>query len=82
MTDSDVRDHLDAKRERNEQRRIEAVKRWVDYIESEPPEKWGPQQNTVVDAQLEAAQEAGHSTAHRQFVRDVADEILERSDDS
>ncbi|WP_236044559.1 hypothetical protein [Haloarcula salinisoli] len=41
MTDSNTRDELDAKRERNKQQRIEGIKRWVEYIKSEPPETWG-----------------------------------------
>ena len=35
--------------------RIEAIKRWVEYIQTEPPEVWGPQQNVIVNAQAEAA---------------------------
>ena len=37
MADSNVRDQLDEKHERDRERRIEAVKRWVEYIKSEPP---------------------------------------------
>lgn len=82
MTDSNVRDHLDAKHERNREQRIEAVKRWVEYIRSEPVDKWGPQQNTVVDDQLAAAQHSETSVAHHQRVNDVAEQILEIRDDS
>lgn len=49
MTDSSVRDRLDAKHEGDRERRIAAIKRWVAHIESEPPEVWGPQQNAIVD---------------------------------
>ncbi len=41
MSDSNAPEHLDAKHERNREQRIESIKRWVDYIKSEPPEKWG-----------------------------------------
>jgi len=41
MNDSNAREHLDAKHERNREQRIEGIKRWVEYIESEPPETWG-----------------------------------------
>lgn len=82
MRDSNVPDHLDAKHEQNREQRIEAVKRWVEYIKSEPPEKWGPQQNTIVNDQLEAAQSVQISAAHRQHLKDVADEVIEARDDS
>ncbi|QKY19744.1 hypothetical protein B4589_004865 [Halolamina sp. CBA1230] len=81
MTDSNEPDGLHAKHERNREQRIAAIKRWVAYIQSEPPEKWGPQQNAVVDDQLEAAQDAGTSAAHKQHVEDVAAEIAEVADD-
>jgi len=76
MSDSPERDGLEAEHERNRERRIEAVKRWVAYIESEPPETWGPQQNAVVDGQLDAAGAVELSASHRQHVRDVAAEII------
>ena len=56
MNDSNAREYLDAKHERNHKQRIEGIKRWVEYIKSEPPETWGPQQNAVVNDQLDAAQ--------------------------
>lgn len=82
MTDSNVPDYLDTKHEQNRQERIEAVKRWVEYIKSAPPEKWGPQQNTVVNDQLKAAQSVKTSAAHQQHVKDVAKEIADVRDDS
>jgi hypothetical protein len=82
MRDSNARDHLDAKHERNREQRIEGIKRWVEYIESEPPETWGPQQNAVVNDQLNAAQSVQTSASHQQHVKDVAAEILEVSDES
>ncbi|MDL5363052.1 hypothetical protein [Halalkalicoccus sp. NIPERK01] len=82
MSDSNAREHLDAKHERNREQRIEGIKRWVEYIKSEPPETWGPQQNAVVNDQLDAAQSVQTSADHQQHVEDVAAEILEVSDES
>ena len=81
MNDGDLRDHLDAKHERNREQRIEGIKRWVEYIRAEPPETWGPQQNAIVDDQLDAAQAVETSAAHQQRVRRVAREITESRDD-
>jgi hypothetical protein len=82
MSDSNTPDSLDGRHERNRQQRIEGIKRWVDYITSEPPEIWGPQQNAVVDDQLESAQNVRVSADHRQRVEDVASEIVEASEDA
>ncbi len=82
MSDSNAPEHLDAKHERNREQRIESIKRWVDYIKSEPPEKWGPQQNAVVNDQLNAAQTVQTPASHQQHVKDVAAEILEASSES
>jgi len=82
MSDSNARERLDAKHERNREQRIEGIKRWVDYIKSEPPETWGPQQNAVVNDQLDAAQSVQTSASHQQYVKDVAAEILEASSES
>ncbi|RLM53792.1 hypothetical protein, partial [Halorubrum sp. Atlit-26R] len=61
--------------------RIAAVKRWVAYIQSGPPEVWGPQQNAVVNGQLSAAQHVATSAAHQQHVAAVAAEIRAVRDD-
>lgn len=82
MSDSNATETLDAKQERNRQQRIEGIKRWVEYIKSEPPETWGPQQNAVVNDQLDAAQNVRTSAAHKQRVKEVAAEIIEARDDS
>jgi len=58
------------------EQRIAAIKRWVAYIQSEPPEVWGPQQNAVVNGQLTAAQHVATSAVHRQHVAAVAQDIL------
>jgi hypothetical protein len=82
MSDLNAPDHLDMKHERNREKRIEGIKHWAKYIESEPPEKWGPQQNAVVNGQLDAAQSVQTSAAHQQHVKDVAAAILDMSDES
>lgn len=82
MGDSNAPEHLDATDERNRDQRIETITRWVEYITSEPPEKWGPQQNVVVNDQLDAAQTVQTSASHQQHVRDVAADIVERRDPS
>jgi hypothetical protein len=74
-------DQLDAKHDRNREQRIAAIKRWVSYIQSEPPEVWGPQQNAVVNGQLTAAQHVATSAAHQQHVADVAHDILAIQDE-
>jgi hypothetical protein len=81
MSDSNAREHLGAKHERNQEQRIEGIKRWVDYIRSEPPEVWGPQQNAVVDDQLDAAQSVQQSASHQQHVKDVTAAIIEERGD-
>lgn len=83
MTSENEPDSLEEKQRHNRKQRIEAVKRWVAYIQSEPPEVWGPQQNAIVESQLDAAQSAELSADHKQRVSDVAQEILdEKSDES
>ena len=82
MTDSNAREHLETKHERNREQRIEGIKRWVEYIESESPETWGPQQNAVVNDQLDAAQSVQTPASHQQYVKDVAAEIMEVSHES
>lgn len=80
MIHSNTREDPDATPERDREQRIEAIKRWVAYIESEPPETWGPQLNTLVDNHLHAAQGIPTSAAHRQHVDAVAREIVEERD--
>jgi hypothetical protein len=82
MDDSNAPEYLDAKDERNHEQRIEGIKRWIEYIESEPPETRGPQQNAIVNVQLDAAQSVQTSASHQQHVKDVAAEIIEASDKS
>lgn len=80
MNDSPNFDGLDAKHERNRSERMEAVVRWAEYVRAEPPEVWGPQQNVVVDSQLESAQATGLDADHEQRVRMFAETATEERD--
>lgn len=82
MSDSLKPDTIDVKHDGDWQQRITAIKRWVAYINAEPPDTWGPQQNAVVNGQLTAAQHVATSAAHQQHVTAVAREIrdLQESD--
>ena len=46
------------------------------YIDAHPPEVCDPQQNEVVNGQLESAQAADVSAEERAQVREFADEVL------
>jgi len=68
MTDSNARDALEAKHERNRKRRIAGIKRWVEYVRTHDPEEWGDQLNRLVDSQLESARQSDVDAEHRQRV--------------
>jgi len=57
--------------------RYEQVIRWVEYINEHPPEVWGPQQNAVVNGQIESAQAVDVSAEEKQAIREFADDVLE-----
>lgn len=82
MNDSNAREYLDSKHQNDQSRRMEGVKRWVEYIKSNSPETWGPQQNSVVEGQLTAAEQTGLSATHLQKVQTVAEGILREQDNS
>lgn len=68
MSDSNGSDPLAEKHERNREQRVEAVKRWVEYIREHPAETWGRQQNRLVDSQIESARESAVGMEHRRRV--------------
>lgn len=72
MTDSDKREALSEKHERNRDQRLGQIKQWASYLRSEPPEKWGPQLNSLVDSQLEAARNTSISTEQRQRIERIS----------
>ena len=57
--------------------RYEQVIRWVEYINEHPPEVWGPQQNAVVNGQIESARAVEVSAEEKQAIREFADDVLE-----
>jgi len=73
MSDSDPSDRLAAKHERNRRERLAGIKRWAEYVRDQPPEVWGPQQNRLVNTQLESAREADLSPEHERRVRAFAE---------
>lgn len=82
MSNSEKFDALDEKHERNRQQRLAAIKRWADYITDNPADVWGPQQNAVVNAQLESASAADLGVEHERRVREFAESIdADRPDD-
>lgn len=68
MSDSNARDELEAKRERNRQQRVTGVKRWVEFIRTHAADEWGEQQNRLVDSQLESARQSDIDVEHRRRV--------------
>ena len=74
MTDSRTPDSDDDGPKRSP--RYEQVFRWAEYIEEHPPEVWGPQQNAVVNGQLESAQAVDVSAEEKVRIRAFADEVL------
>ncbi|TKX45433.1 hypothetical protein EXE41_11905 [Halorubrum sp. SD690R] len=50
--------------------------RWAEYTKAQPPEVWGPQQNAVVNGQIESAQAVDVSAEEKQAIREFADETL------
>jgi len=81
MTDSNERDTLAAKHERNREQRLSEIKRWVEYVQSTPAETWGAQLNRLVDSQLEAARDADLSAEQYQRVVDAGREWAEDQDE-
>ena len=57
--------------------RYEQVIRWAKYIKEHPPEEWGPQQNAVVNGQIESAQAVNVNAEDRRRIREFGDETLQ-----
>ncbi|WP_254533430.1 hypothetical protein [Natrinema gelatinilyticum] len=77
MSDSQKFERLAAKHDQITEERFTAVRQWVEYMKEHPPEVWGPQQNAVVDSQLESAQQTGLSADHEQQVQDIAQQLAD-----
>lgn len=80
MPDFDPSEALDAKHGRNRRERLAGIKRWVEYIREHPPEKWGKEQNALVDTQLRSARKSGLSAAHERRVRAFGEASSEGKD--
>ncbi|EMA61801.1 hypothetical protein [Halorubrum lipolyticum] len=62
--------------------RYEQVIRWAEYIKEHPPEVWGPQQNAVVNGQIESAKAVDVSAEDRERIREFARAELGEETDS
>ena len=62
--------------------RYEQVIRWAEYIMAQPPEVWGPQQNAVVNGQIESAQAVDVSAEEKKRIREFARAELDEAVDS
>ncbi|TKX85360.1 hypothetical protein EXE43_14055 [Halorubrum sp. SS5] len=86
MTDSQTPEEGSAGSDDGPERppRYEQVIRWAEYIKTQPPEVWGPQQNAVVNGQIESAQAVDVSAEEKRAIREFADDVLEaeRGEDS
>ena len=56
--------------------RFEAVVRWAEYIQDNPPEVWGPQQNAVVDGQIDSAAAVERTPEEIERIQAFADDVL------
>lgn len=61
--------------------RYEQVVRWAEYVRDTPAAVWGPQQNAVVNAQIDSARAADVSAEERKRIRAFADAELRASDE-
>lgn len=61
--------------------RRERIVRWIEYIEEHPPEVWGPQQNAIVNSQLASRQAMSFDAELDRQVQEIADEIMEQTDE-
>lgn len=78
MSDSNTREDLDAKHERDRERRVAGVKRWAEYVKTHDPDEWGEQQNRLVDSQLESARQSEIGVEHRRRVARAGREHSQR----
>lgn len=76
MSDSNGSSDLpDADERRNA--RLEQIRQWADYIQREDPEVWGPQLNRLVNAQLDAARDAGITVEELAQIEAAASRLAE-----
>jgi hypothetical protein len=84
MTDSRTPEEGSAETDDGPERppRYEQVIRWAEYIREQPPEVWGPQQNAVVNGQIESARAVDVSAEEKQRIREFARAELDEVVDS
>ena len=73
MTDSSERDSLADKQERNRTQRLDQIKRWVEYIDANPPETWGPQLNGLVNSQFDSARDTDITAEQYRRIERISD---------
>ena len=61
--------------------RYEQVVRWAEYVRDTPATVWGPQQNAVVNGQVDSAHAVDVSADERKRIRAFADAELRKSDE-
>lgn len=61
--------------------RYEQVVRWAEYIRDTPVAVWGPQQNAVVNGQVDSARAVDVSAEERERIRAFADAELRKPDE-
>lgn len=64
MSDSELLDALDDKHDQNREQRLQSIKHWVQFIKNNPPDVWGPQQNKLIDSQLQSARDSNLDVEH------------------
>lgn len=69
MTDSTDDDSPGVDPKARQAERRKSIVSWIKYIKEHPPEVWGPQQNRLVNQQLEAARAAGLDVEHYERIR-------------
>ena len=73
MNDSSECESLAEKQEYNREHRLEQIKRWAEYIDTNPPETWGTQLNRLVNAQLESARNVDISAEQYRRIRQISE---------
>ncbi|MFC7185848.1 hypothetical protein [Halorubrum yunnanense] len=84
MTDSGTSEGSSAEADDDPERppRYEQVIRWAEYIKEQPAEVWRPQQNAVVNGQIESARPVDVSAEEKQRIREFARAEVDEAVDS
>lgn len=71
MTDSELPDATEGRGADSRAERLRWIKWWVEYIKSNPVEVWGPQQNALINSQLESARASGMDAEQNRRIREA-----------